>query len=105
MRIGAWAWELPTTSQCLFSFWEARGHRILKWRRITLEHHQIILSKFLRIMFLEVASWTWQAVVTSFLDIVDEKLLHVVSTNANTELLICLTAILAKGISEVVAEW
>ena len=56
-------------------------------------------------MLLEVAAWTRQAMVTSFLNIVDEKLLHVVSTNANTELLICLTAILTKGISEVVAEW
>lgn len=105
MGIGAWAWKFLTTIQCLFSFREASGHRILKWRRVALEHHKIILSKFLSVELLEVAAWTWQTVVTSFLDVVDEKLLHVVSTNTNAELFISLTAILTKGVSEVVAEW
>ena len=43
--------------------------------------------------------------VTSFLDIIDEKLLHIITTNANTVLLISLTAILSKRVSEVVMEW
>lgn len=43
--------------------------------------------------------------ITSFLDIINEHLLHVIATNTNTKLLICLTAILTKGIAQVIVEW
>ena len=43
--------------------------------------------------------------ISSLLDIINEHLLHVIATNTNTKLLISLTAILTKGVSQVIVEW
>lgn len=102
--VRSWTWQFLTSSQCLFTFWKSSSHGIFLWLRKLLEDHELIITESLADMLLEVFSWSRQTVVSLLFNIIDEKFLHIVTTNTYTILLICLTALLSKGISQIVRE-
>lgn len=96
------SWQFLASRQSLLTFWKLSSHGIFLRLRKLLEYHELIVTKFLAADFLEVIAWSGQTLVSLLLYIINENFLHVITTNANAILLICLTALLSESISQIV---
>lgn len=105
VRVGSWSRQLFTSSESLITLRESSSHGVFERGTELLENHKLIFSELLLVSLLEVSSWAWETVISSLLNIIDEKFLHIVSSNTYAILLISLTTILSERVTQVIVEW